>query len=707
MDTLQSRRDFLKVASAGLVLGFHTRLPAAASATAALPAPDAFLRIGADESITVLLSHSEMGQGIWTGLPVLLAEELGCDWSKIRCEHAPAAPAYAHTAFGMQMTGGSTTTWSEFDRYRQVGATARTMLVQAAANAWGVAVDACRVDNGFVLSGDRRASFGSLATAAMQLPAPKKVELKPSAQWQHIGKPHRRLDSLAKVTGRAEFGLDVKLPGLKVALVARAPVFGAKLRGCKDEEARKVEGVRGIHRVPTGVAVIADHFWAAKTARERLVLDWDLGAAAGFSTEQTMAEYREMAKQPGRKATAKGDAEAAMAKAKQVVVASYEAPFLPHACMEPLNCTVRLSEGLCEIWTGTQFQTVDQAAAATAAGLKPNQVKITTPFLGGGFGRRANPVSDFVAEAVHVAKAAGVPVKVMWTREDDMRGGFYRPMALHTAKVGLGEDGLPMAWQCRIVTQSILDGTAFAPIMIKDGIDGTSVEGVADSPYVVGHPDHRVELHTTKLPVTVLWWRSVGHSHSAFAMESLIDELAHAAKVDPVEYRRRLLQAHPRHLAVLELAASKAGWGTELPAGRFRGIAIHESFGSIVAQVAEVSVRDKSIRVERVVGAIDCGVCVNPAGVAAQMEGGVGFGLSATLHSELTIADGRVVQSNFTDHQLLRCNEMPKVETHIVPSSEKPGGVGEPGVPPIAAAVGNAVFAATGQRLRRLPLRLA
>jgi isoquinoline 1-oxidoreductase beta subunit len=707
--TASSRRDFLKTAAAGLVLGFHTRLPAlgAAGRAGELPSPDAFLRIGSDDSITVLLSHSEMGQGIWTTLPMLLAEELGCEWARVRAEHAPAAPAYYHTAFGMQMTGGSTTTWSEFERYRQVGALARTLLVQAAAREWNVEPGACAVAGGFVTHGDKKASFGSLAEAAMRLPLPNAVELKPEAEWQLIGKPTRRIDALAKVTGRADFGLDVKLPGLLVAVVARSPVFGGKVLRFEAGDADRVPGVRGVYQVPSGVAVVADTYYAARTARDRLRVEWDPGAGATFSSAATAAEYRELAQKPGMKATAAGDVDAGLRAAAKVLEAAYEVPYLPHACMEPLNCTVRLSADACEVWTGTQFQTVDQRAAAQAAGLAPEQVKVHTMFLGGGFGRRANPASDFVTEAVHVAKAAKAPVKVVWTREDDTRGGYYRPLAVHAIKVGVGEDGMPAAWHHCIVCQSLLEGTAFAEVMIKDGIDSTSVEGVADSPYVVGMAHHRVELHSPKLPVPVLWWRSVGHSHSAFAMECFVDELAHAAKVDPVDYRRRLLAGHARHRAVLDLAAAKAGWDTAPPAGRARGIAIHESFGSIVAQVAEVSVREKQLRVERVVAAIDCGTCVNPAGVAAQVEGAVAFGLSAALHTELTIAEGRAVQSNFTDLPVLRCEEMPAVETHIVPSREKPGGVGEPGVPPIAAAVGNAVFAATGQRLRRLPLRLA
>ena len=715
-----SRRQFFKTSAggaAGLVIGFY--LPgrsvlartlaqeAPAAAAPKLPSPNAFLRIGSDESVTVLLAHSEMGQGIWTTLPMLLAEELECDWSKVRVEHAPAAPAYAHTAYGMQMTGGSTTTWSEFDRYRQVGALAREMLIRAAAQQWGVDPKSCRAANGFVTQGGKSLSYGKLAAAAQKLSPPASVELKAPKDWKRIGTPTKRLDSPEKVTGRAQFGMDVHFPGLMTAVVARAPVFGGKVKSFQAEKAKAVPGVKTVVAVPSGVAVVAEHFWAAKLGRDALQIEWDLGPSAALDTDRMREEFRALARSPGLKAAAAGDADAAMRKAASRLEAEYELPYLAHATMEPLNCTVRLGPDQCEIWTGTQFQTPDQAAAAKIAGLRPEQVKISTMFLGGGFGRRANPATDFVSEAVHVAKAAGMPVKVVWTREDDMRGGYYRPMWLHRFSVGLDAAGLPVAWRQTIVGQSIIEGTPFAPILIKDGVDGTSVEGAADSPYVKGTADHRVELHSPKPGIPVLWWRSVGHSHTAFAMEGFVDELAHAAGQDPLEYRRRLLKNDPRHLKALNLAAEKAGWGKPLPRGRSRGIAVHESFGSFVAQVAEVSVEGNRIRVHRVVCAVDCGVCVNPAGVAAQMESGVVFGLSAALYGELRFKEGRVQQSNFHDYPLLRLQEMPQVETHIVKSAEKSGGVGEPGTPPIAPAVANAVFAATGKRLRRLPLRLA
>jgi len=707
------RRAFLKT-STGLVIGFTIaprsallRAQTAAGAPKPLPDPNAFLRIGSDESVTVLLAHSEMGQGVWTTLPMLVAEELGCDWSKIRVEHAPAAPAYFHPYFGMQMTGGSTSTWSEFDRYRQVGALAREMLIAAAAEKWKVDPAACRAEKGHVVCGGRKASFGQLAAAAQKRKPPAAVKLKDPKDWTLLGKPTPRLDAADKASGRAEFGLDVRLPGMRTALVARAPVFGATVKSFRAEKAKAVEGVRAVVAVPSGIAVVADRFYSAKLGRDALDIEWDLSPGRDLTTEKMRAEYRALAQTPGAQAAAAGDLEAGFRSAVRTLEAEYEVPYLAHATMEPQNCTVRLSEGKCEVWAGTQFQTMDQKIAAEIAGLKPEQVEIHTTFLGGGFGRRATPSSQVVAEAVHVAKGAGAPVKVVWTREDDMRGGYYRPMWLHRLKVGVDAAGSPVAWEQAIVGQSIVEGTSFAPMLIKNGIDGTSVEGAADSPYVKATPNHRVGLHSPKTPITVLWWRSVGHTHTAFVMESFVDELAHAAGQDPLAYRRRLLKDEPRRLGVLNLAAEKAGWGRPLPSGRFHGIAVHESFGSFVAQVAEVSVAGDGIRVHRVVCAVDCGVCINPAGVAAQMEGGVVFGLTAALHGELTFQDGRLEQSNFHDYPMLRMREAPAIEVHIVPSAEKSGGAGEPGVPPIAPAVANAIFAATGKRLRRLPFRMA
>ncbi|WP_255516445.1 xanthine dehydrogenase family protein molybdopterin-binding subunit [Luteimonas suaedae] len=709
-----SRRRFLKtgaVLGGGLVVAIA--LPGArrlamaqeAAATGATTfAPNAFLRIGSDDRITVLLAHSEMGQGVWTTLPLLIAEELDADWSTIRVEHAPAAPAYAHTAMGIQMTGGSTSTWSEFDRYRQAGALARALLVQAAAQRFGVPAERVRTENGELIAGDRRLRYGEVAAAAAELPAPASVPLKDPKQWTRIGQPTRRLDTPEKITGRAIFGIDVQFEGLLTAVVARAPVFGARLASFDDSDARAVPGVRDVVQVPSGVAVVADHFWAAKRGRDALRLQWQPGDGAAVDSDALLDDYRRLAETEGAVAASAGDAGAALESAARVVEAEYTVPYLAHAAMEPLNCTVRLGADLCEVWTGTQFQTLDLQVAQEVTGLEAEQIRIHTTFLGGAFGRRATPTCDFVREALHVAKAAGRPVKTVWTREDDTRGGYYRPAFLHRARVGLDAAGRPMAWRHTIVGQSILGGTPFAA-MIENGIDNASVEGASDSPYLRDVPDHRVELHSPTNPVPVLWWRSVGHTHTGFAMESLVDELAHAAGRDPVEYRRDLLKDHPRHLAALELAVEHADWTGPLPEGRARGVAVHESFGSFVAQVAEVSVDDGRIRVHRVVCAIDCGVAVNPDGVRAQMESGIVFGLGAALHGTLTLREGRVQESNYHDYRVLRLDEMPRVEVHIVPGTGKMGGAGEPGTPPIAPAVANAVFALTGQRLRELPLR--
>lgn len=714
-----SRRRFLKAGAAvvggGLVIAFtvpQARRFFAGSETApatpaASPAANAFLRVGSDDSVTVLLAHSEMGQGIWTALPMLVAEELDADWSRLRVEHAPAAPVYAHTVFGMQMTGGSSSTWSEFERYRQAGATARALLVQAAAKQWGVKPADCRVENGVVSSGSHRARFGELAEAANQLPAPGTVTLKEPKDWKLIGKATKRLDTPEKITGRAEFGMDVKFEGLLTAVVARPPVFGATVKSFDAAKAKALPGVRAVVQVPSGIAVVADHFWAARQGREALAVEWDPGPNAALDSTALKTEFQRLAGTPGLAAAKAGDAAAAMKTAARTLQADYQVPYLAHAPMEPLNATVKISPDRCEIWAGTQFQTLDQAVAAQITGLKPEQVQVHTTFLGGGFGRRATPTADFVSEAVHVAKAAGQPVKTVWTREDDVRGGYYRPAYLHRVHIGVDPQGLPIAWEHAVVGQSILIGTPMEPMMVKDGVDASSVEGVVDSPYLKRIAAHRVDMHSPKTGIPVLWWRSVGHSHTAFVMEGMVDELALSAKQDPVAYRRALLKDHPRHLGVLDLAAEKSGWGKPPPKGRARGVAVHESFGSVIAQVAEVSVQDGRIRVHRVTCAVDCGIAVNPAGIAAQMESGVAFGLGAALHSRLDFREGRVQQSNFHDYQVLRLDEMPQVDVHIVPSSEKPGGVGEPGTPPIAPAVANAVAALTGQRLRELPLKLA
>jgi len=677
-----SRRSFLRASAlsgAGLVIAFYVPrkgIAAAAAPQKAPPAPNAFIRITPDESVTILLAHSEMGQGIWTGLAMLVAEELACDWSRIRVEHAPAAPAYAHTAFGMQMTGGSTTTWSEFDRYRTVGAMARDMLVSAAAQRWKIDPKRLRAENGYVYKGREKLSYGELAEAAQKLSPPAAVKLKEPRDWRLIGKPMRRLDSREKITGKAEFGIDVKLPDLRTALVARPPVFGGKVRSFDAAKAKRMPGVEQVVEVPTGVAVVARDFWSAKTARDAVSIEWDLGPGAKIDSGALEASYRELARTPGKVAVEKGDADAALSAAGKQLEAEYFVPYLAHATMEPLNCSVRIDGDRCEIWTGTQFQTNDQASAAKIAGVPPGNVSIHTTFLGGGFGRRATPTSDFVSEAVHVAKAAGVPVKVVWTREDDIRGGYYRPMFLHRIEAGVDAKGQPVAWKHTIVGQSILTGTPFEAVMVKDGIDETSIEGVKDSPYLEAVPASRVMLHSPRNEVPVLWWRSVGNTHTAFAMEGMIDELAHAAGRDPLEYRAALLREKPRHLRALQIAAEKAGWGSLPPAGRARGLAVHESFGSIIAEVAEVSVDRSRIRVHKVTCAVDCGQAVNPLAIEAQVQGSVAFGLGPVLHSAVTLKEGRVQESNFHDYEVLRLHEMPHVDVHVVPSQARMGGIG-------------------------------
>jgi isoquinoline 1-oxidoreductase beta subunit len=704
-----SRRGFLQSTAAGLVVSFYVpQIVRAAPAAKAAPMPpaNAFLRIGTDDSVTVLLAHSEMGQGIWTGLAMLIAEELECDWTKIRSEHAPAAPVYGHPMMGMQMTGGSSTTNGEFIRYRTVGATAKDMLVRAAAARWKVSPASCKVANGVITHGKDKLSFGQLATEAMKLTPPASVKLKDQKDWKLIGTSVRRLDTPEKITGKAMFGIDVQFPDLRTAVVARPPAFGSKLVKFDAAAALKVPGVEKVVPTANGVAVIANHFWAAKLGRDALVIEWSKPEGGGVNTETLLAEFRTLAKKPGAIVADIGKVEPALTGAKARHEAQYEVPYLAHAPMEPLNCTVKIDGDRCEIWTGTQFQTMDQMIAAKILGTTPDKIQIHTMFLGGGFGRRANPTSDFVSEAVIVAKAAGVPVKVVWTREDDIRGGYYRPAYVHRVQVGVDSAGMPIAWDHVVVGQSILMGTPFEAFAIKNGIDNSSIEGVGDSPYLEAVPARRVTLHSPKTPITVLWWRSVGNTHTAFAMESMIDELAHAAGQDPLAYRLALLDKKPRFAAALKLAADKAGWGTPPPAGRARGLAVHESFGSIIAEVAEVSVEDGRIRVHAVTAAVDCGTAVNPLSIEAQVQGSVAFGLTAALHGKLTLVDGQVQESNFHDYPPLRMFEMPKVSVHIIQSGAQMGGIGEPATAPIAPAVANAVFALTKQRLRTLPLRL-
>jgi len=715
---MSSRRAFLKDAGsltmAALTIGFQwagtTRRAAAMAAPVAAGsfAPNAFLRIGADNSVTVIAKHVEMGQGAYTGIATIVAEELDADWTLVRVESAPAdAKLYANLAFGtLQGTGGSSAMANSWNQLRDAGGKARAMLMTAAAAEWRVPVTDLTVDKGIIYhaGSKRQATFGSLVHRASALPVPDKVTLKAPADFTLIGRQAARVDVPPKVNGTAQFTLDVVQPGLLVALLKRPPLFGGAVKSFDPAAALAVPGMVKVVEVPRGVAVLAKNFWAAKLGRDALKVEWDDTHAEKRSSAAIMDEYRKLAEQPALPARHQGEAVPAIRDAAQKLSATYEFPYLAHAPMEPLDAVVKLTATSCEIWAGDQFQTVDQMNAAKTAGLDPQQVSIHTLYAGGSFGRRANPGSDYIVEAVSIAKAAGAdgtPIKLQWTREDDIHGGLYRPMYFHKLEAGLNEKKELVGWRHVIVGQSIMADTIMAA-MIKDGVDPTSVEGAANIAYAI--PNIAVELSTTKTGVPILWWRVVGSSHTTFAVEAFIDEVAHAAGEDAFTFRRKLLQHEPRLLAVLELAADKAGWSSPLPKGKGRGIAVAEAFKTFVAQVAEVSVDDAGrVTVDRIVCAVDCGTPINPDIIAAQMEGGIGFGLGAALYGAITLKDGRVEQDNFNGYRVLRMNEMPKVEVHIMPSTEAPTGVGEPGVAPVGPAVANAIYAASGRRLHVLP----
>ncbi len=718
--TDHGRREFIKLGgglTAGLTLGIYLPSAQADTAPAApLPQPGVFVRIGTDNTVTVISKHTEMGQGTYTGLPTLVAEELDAAWSQVRVEGAPAdASRYNNTFMGpIQLTGGSTAIANSFEQMRRAGAVARAMLVAAAAQRWAVPADSITVKAGVVSHGasGRKASFGELAEAAAALPVPTEVKLKSPKDFVFIGKHVARKDSKEKITGKAIYTQDVQLPGMLVAVVAHPPRFGAKAVSFDASRAKAIKGVTEVVAIPSGVAVLAKDFWSAKKGRDALLVQWDESNALKTGTTELTAQYRALLDQTGLTARKDGDTAQALASGGKTISADFSFPYLAHAAMEPLNCVVKLGPELCEVWNGEQSHTMDQMALAAVLGLKMEQIKIHMLYAGGSFGRRASTHADYLVEAALIAKAIDgrAPVKLVWTREDDMRAGYYRPMYLHRLQATLDAKGMPLGWHHRIVGQALTEGTALGAFMIKDGVDHTSVEGAATLPYTI--PNLTVELHSPKVAVPVLWWRSVGSTHTAFSTETFLDELAHAAGRDPLAYRRALLGKHPRHLAVLELAAKKAGWDKPLAPGkkgekRGRGIAVHESFRTFVAQVAEVTVTaDGNYRVDRVVCAVDCGVAVNPDVIRAQMEGGIGFGLAAAMHGAITLKDGVVEQSNYTDYPVLRINEMPRVEVHIVESQTAPTGVGEPGVPVIAPALANALFNATGKRLRDLPLKM-
>ena len=711
-DTNAGRRHFLigvAVVAGGVTLGrmYGGRFIAANAATGEPGTtqfqPHAFLRIGSDNVITVIIGKSEMGQGVHTGLVIPIAEELDIDPQRVRVEFAGVDPAFNNPFIGGQLTGGSMSTWSTFEQLRKTGAAARALLLTAAAREWQVDAASLKTANGTITDGRRSLRYGDLAALAATLPVPKDVTLKDPAQFKYIGQPHHRLDGPDKVTGRTVFGMDINLPDMLYAMVARSPVFGGKLRSFNADAAKAIAGVIAVRQVPTGVAVYATNTWAARRGRDALQLQWDEGDATNLSTAKLRAEWHSLANSPGAVAKHLGDAEKALAGAAKTIEVEYELPYLAHACMEPLNCTAHVSTAGCELWVGTQAQSQDQQLVARALGIDAKRVKINTVFLGGGFGRRAGGHSDFPVEAAQVANGMGRPVKTIWTREDDMRGGHYRPFSISHIRAGVDAQGWPLAISHRAVNQSVYSVSDFARRLVKNGVDPSSVEGAADMPYAIPH--HHIETHITEEAVPILFWRSVGNSINGFITNSLLDELAALGHKDPVELRRHMLAAKPRQLAVLEKAVSESGYGkVTLPKGHAHGVALHECFGSIVAQVAEVSLDSANVRVHRVTCAVDCGLAVNPDQVKAQMQSAIVFGLSAALRGEITLEGGRVQQSNFNDYPVVRMSEAPAIDVHIVASTEKPGGVGEPGLPPIAPAVCAALYALTGKRIRRLPI---
>ena len=713
-DAAVSRRDFVR---ASLVLGGgfmvsvygcgpRGEAPDATAMANGTLAPNAFVSIDANGNVHVTSKHLEMGQGAYTGLATIIADELDADWSTVTVEGAGADDKkYGNaTLGGLQGTGGSSAIANSWMQHRKAGATARAMLIAAAAKQWNMPASDLTTEPGVVVhaSTNRRAPYGTLVAVAATMSVPDDVPLKDPKTFRYIGRDTGtpRVDARAKSTGTATFTQDVKLPGMLTALVAHPPLYGATVTSFDATKAKAVAGVTDVVQIPNGVAVLAEHFWAAKLGRDALTVQWDTSRANVRGVAEIMTQFREAAQQPGIGIRNDGNAESALASAAQTVEATYEFPYLAHASMEPLNCVVDLKKDGATIWNGNQFPTVDRGAVAAVFGFTPEQVTMHTVFAGGSFGRRANPKSDYVVEAATIAKAIGgrAPVKLVWTREDDTSAGYFRPAMLHRMRGGIDAAGVPTVWWQRVVGQSMMAGTMFES---KDGKDSSSYEGASDHVYAIEHVF--VDAVYPKENVPVQWWRSVGHTHTAFAVEMFIDELAKAAGRDPLELRRTLLAKDARRLGVLNLAAEKAGWGTPLPAGRARGIAVHKSFDTYVAEVAEVSLVNGAPRVHRVTCAVDCGIVVNPDVVRAQVEGAVAFGLGAALFGQIAIDGGRVVSTNFDRYRVLRINEMPQVEVHIVPSTEAPTGIGEPATPPIGPAVANALLALTGKPTRTLP----
>ncbi|MBI2747383.1 MAG: xanthine dehydrogenase family protein molybdopterin-binding subunit [Burkholderiales bacterium] len=714
------RRSFLKLAGAGgLALGVYpglaTAQPAATAGLKPTEQPSAFVQIATNGEVTVTVNRLDFGQGVQTALPMILAEELDADWSKVRSQHGTNNPAYADPLFGMHLTGGSNSIKNSYTQYRELGARARAMLLTAAAMHWSVDVQSLRTQSGWVLGpGGRKMGYGELAEAAMTQPVPEKVTLKNPKDFRIIGKPTGRLDAKAKSSGQQNFGIDVRQPGQLTAVIARPPVFGAKLASVDDSAARAIQGVKAVLRVPLdrgaeGVAVIAEGYWPAKQGRDALKLQWDTSGVEKVDSEKQLAQYRQMAQESGPRHF---DADMApLAGAPKQIEAEFHFPYLAHAPMEPLNCTVQISDQGAELWVGSQMPGLDGMAAARVLGLKPEQIKVHVQAAGGGFGRRAIPTSEYVVEACTIAKAArtaglNVPVRTLWSREDDIKGGYYRPMHLHRARIGFDDKGQVLAWDHTIVGQSIISGTFFEGMMVKNGIDATAVEGMRE-PYAV---PMRLTVHHPKLNVPVLWWRSVGSTHTAYVMETLIDEIARATKQDPVAYRLQLIgDKHPRHRAALQLAVARSGYGKKaLPKGHAWGVAVHESFSTVVAYVVEASVKDGQPVLHRVTAGVHCNLVVNPRTVEAQVQGAALMGLSMCLPgAAITLKDGEVQQSNFGDYAVPRITDMPQIAVHVVPSADAPTGMGEPGLPPLAPAFANAIARLTGKTPRELPFKLA
>lgn len=711
-----TRRGFLKgsaAVAASLVIGVHLPGRAKAQTAAATDAafsPNAFVRINQDSIVTVIVKHIEFGQGPVTGLSTLVAEELDADWEQMRAELAPAnTEKYANKLFGLQGTGGSTAMASSYEPMRQAGAAARAVLVQAAANRWGVDASEITISKGTISHGasNQSASFGELVADASQLEVPAEPKLKSPDQFNLIGTQVRKLDTHDKTNGKQNFTLDLYPENMVMATILHSPQFGATVASLDDSKARQVKGVIDVKAVPAGVAVYAEDTYAALKGRKALEVKWDAGKAEKRSTTQMEQDYSQAAAKPGLDARKEGDVENALNSADRVIEAEYFFPFLAHAPMETLDAVVQFREGKVTAWMGTQLQTLDVGALAGVFGVDQSNVTLYTEYAGGSFGRRAQPGGDFATEAAQVTKALNSdrPVKLMWTRENDIQGGRYRPLAVHRLRGGLDKDGNIVAWDQQIAVQSFMKGTAFEDFMIKDGVDASAVAGSQELPY--GIPNLRVGQHLMENGVPTLWWRSVEHTHNAYANETFLDELIERAGTDPVETRLKLLgDKHPRHRGVLEKVAEIAEAAGSVPEGRARGVAVHKSFGSYVAQIAEVSEgASGEPRVHRIWCAVDCGVPVNPDVIRAQMEGGIGYGIGAVLYDAITLdQEGKVEQANFDRYRSLRMNEMPEVEVAVIPSTEPPTGVGEPGTPPSGPAIANAWRRLTGKSVHRLPL---